>query len=1025
MLHVKQKFLVCILIVSMLFPTIPVFSIVDGEWTEDIDVSPQYEIDTKYMNETGGSASASSGAADRWTKNQNATLKSVDDPMGANGNVTSYSSPVNVTGTLLKSLFHQSYPITESIILSQDFAIPSPDVENGVDTASLVIEMFGNQVFSLVYDESIGKFQGTYYDRSFTIGYDSWLRFHNVISTSSDKKTATVYSQLSFTSSSDQSMGVYMQTSAQLSVKSEYYTLKVRGKTDCKGLAYMDNTIVMSPGDFGEAKVTTQSLNDYYRNYDLSGQVKVALYHMMDMTTFDISKVRLCNKLSEEIPYTSLTLSYDAQTLIFDFSNNKLPKHEDVYICFGDEIRDFYNQPMYEPTIVLKTRGDYMELPPPADVIEVPAEGFVMPDLWNTGYRCDYSELVPLVEKYPEIVANGNVIDEKIARKYNYEFSHFTHTSHIYVIATSPVYIHDFYMNGGGFSNGKTGKNTSSSRVTIAWGEGEGSSGDYFGGHNLTISHCYIHDVGADHMKGTNGQVVEFNYFRDGGTRKPGAHADVVQFMGGSTAGMNAYFYGNRFDAPNLAYDHVANCCFFYKPEKTSVGYVNIQAIGNWLNGGGYTTYLTPACDKSLNQQIYYNDNQWGCGFTFGPMNYDGKWVTENNGTYKNNGYMTSLQTGSVVYYNGEANAANRVYAAEDLTAGKATVMVNFANYMEYVRGYRIEVNVLDQEGNVVTSATKIGIVRRYKPVDEYMVSSNLRDTGLTNPENGNKIYELIEMPDLPHDVPEYVELENIPLDMMNYTISVSVYDTTDGNQLIRTSNLGYEVSDCTRPRQNDDGEITHTVTFKDSDGSTLSIQAVKNGENAIPPEAPSKEGLEFVGWTGDYTNVQGNLTLTAIYQTVAAPVYFDVVFKDAEGNVLLTESVLKGTSANAPIPPDKSGYTFAGWSTSYSNVQSNLEIYALYEKIDTRSQELRAFSQALDVLEAAKQETFASRLAKIQAAYAKWLLVDETEEGAYEAYSCFEIFVLQYNKDVADINQTMQNGETISQTTTKCPISY
>ena len=50
---------------------------------------------------------------------------------------------------------------------------------------------------------------------------------------------------------------------------------------------------------------------------------------------------------------------------------------------------------------------------------------------------------------------------------------------------------------------------------------------------------------------------------------------------------------------------------------------------------------------------------------------------------------------------------------------------------------------------------------------------------------------------------------------------------------------------------------------------------------------------------------------------------------------------------------------------------------------------------------------------------------MDETEEGAYEAYASFESLVLQYNSDIDKINQTMQNGEAISQTTTKCPISY
>jgi len=57
----------------------------------------------------------------------------------------------------------------------------------------------------------------------------------------------------------------------------------------------------------------------------------------------------------------------------------------------------------------------------------------------------------------------------------------------------------------------------------------------------------------------------------------------------------------------------------------------------------------------------------------------------------------------------------------------------------------------------------------------------------------------------------------------------------------------------------------------------------------------------------------------------------YTVVFKDYDGTVLKTEEVESGKSATAPANPTRNGYEFAGWSGSYTNVTSNVEIIATY----------------------------------------------------------------------------------------------
>ena len=59
----------------------------------------------------------------------------------------------------------------------------------------------------------------------------------------------------------------------------------------------------------------------------------------------------------------------------------------------------------------------------------------------------------------------------------------------------------------------------------------------------------------------------------------------------------------------------------------------------------------------------------------------------------------------------------------------------------------------------------------------------------------------------------------------------------------------------------------------------------------------------------------------------------FTVTFVDYDGTVLKTETVESGMSATAPAEPTREGYTFIGWSESYTNVTSDLIITAQYNE--------------------------------------------------------------------------------------------
>ena len=59
----------------------------------------------------------------------------------------------------------------------------------------------------------------------------------------------------------------------------------------------------------------------------------------------------------------------------------------------------------------------------------------------------------------------------------------------------------------------------------------------------------------------------------------------------------------------------------------------------------------------------------------------------------------------------------------------------------------------------------------------------------------------------------------------------------------------------------------------------------------------------------------------------------YTVIFYDWDGKTLKTQVVEQGQSALPPTNPYREGYTFTGWSTSYSNVLSDMIIYARYEQ--------------------------------------------------------------------------------------------
>jgi|GEM_PF-3757926 len=126
------------------------------------------------------------------------------------------------------------------------------------------------------------------------------------------------------------------------------------------------------------------------------------------------------------------------------------------------------------------------------------------------------------------------------------------------------------------------------------------------------------------------------------------------------------------------------------------------------------------------------------------------------------------------------------------------------------------------------------------------------------------------------------------------------------------------------------DGPVTYTVTFLDWNGDELRVQYVEEGTSAIYFEA-FRLGHEFINWSSPLTNIQEDLTVTALYE----PLEYTIVFLNYNGEVLSSQEIDYGTVLYPVDPPPREGYNFIGWSPEVTTVNKDQFYTALFEEIE------------------------------------------------------------------------------------------
>ena len=126
------------------------------------------------------------------------------------------------------------------------------------------------------------------------------------------------------------------------------------------------------------------------------------------------------------------------------------------------------------------------------------------------------------------------------------------------------------------------------------------------------------------------------------------------------------------------------------------------------------------------------------------------------------------------------------------------------------------------------------------------------------------------------------------------------------------------------------------TITFDANggafaDGSVTKNVATQFDTMVVAPEAPTKEGCDFAGWTPDLGYLDTAETVT--YYATWTPKTYDAVFY-SDGVVYDTIPTEFGTEIDEPAPPEKEGYTFVGWTPALPDTMpaENVRFDAVFE---------------------------------------------------------------------------------------------
>ena len=145
-----------------------------------------------------------------------------------------------------------------------------------------------------------------------------------------------------------------------------------------------------------------------------------------------------------------------------------------------------------------------------------------------------------------------------------------------------------------------------------------------------------------------------------------------------------------------------------------------------------------------------------------------------------------------------------------------------------------------------------------------------------------------------------------------DFTVAIGIEGTTDRTVI--------DTIEAPKP--------TYEVKFYDWDGTVISTQTVKEGESAVLPENPTKEGYNFLGWDKSVVNIRENTEFFADFEKKQ----YTVVFVDWENQQIEIKKFNHGDALVAPEAAAVEGHTFTGWDNANAIVTQDMVVTAQYE---------------------------------------------------------------------------------------------
>ncbi len=145
-----------------------------------------------------------------------------------------------------------------------------------------------------------------------------------------------------------------------------------------------------------------------------------------------------------------------------------------------------------------------------------------------------------------------------------------------------------------------------------------------------------------------------------------------------------------------------------------------------------------------------------------------------------------------------------------------------------------------------------------------------------------------------------------------DFTVAIGIEGTTDRTVI--------DTIEAPKP--------TYEVKFYDWDGTVISKQTIKEGDDAVLPKSPTKEGYNFLGWDKSVANIRENTEFFADFEKKQ----YTVVFVNWENQQIEIKKFNHGDVLVAPETETVEGYTFTGWDCDNTIVTQDMVVTAQYE---------------------------------------------------------------------------------------------